>query len=105
MIVNHLKPPYYAVIFTTFLTDDLEDYDATAQRMEQFAEKQEGYLGIEHARSEVGITISYWRDRASILNWKNNVEHSEARKRGKEQWYKQYQLRICKVEHEYGFKK
>ena len=38
-----------------------------------------------------------------ILQWKNNVEHTEARNLGRKRWYKKYQLRICKVEREYGF--
>lgn len=105
MIVSHLKPPYYAVVFTTLLTDDLTDYIQTAERMEELAKEQEGYLGIESARNHVGITISYWKDLDAITKWKNNVEHTEARNRGREQWYSQYQLRICKVEREYGFKK
>lgn len=105
MIVTHLKTPYYAVIFTSLLTDDLTEYNETAERMEELAKQQEGYLGIESARNDVGITVSYWKDLESIVNWKNNVEHTEARNRGREQWYKQYQLRICKVEREYGFLK
>lgn len=105
MIIDYLKPPYYAVIFTTLLSEDIDGYKKTANRMEQLATQQLGYLGIEHARSEVGITISYWKDLESILDWKQNIEHTEARKMGREKWYKQYQLRICKVEREYGFTK
>ena len=105
MIVSHLQPPYYAVIFTTLVTDDLTDYEATAERIEELAKQQEGYLGIEFARDGLGITVSYWEDLDSISKWKNNLEHTEARNRGREQWYEQYQLRICKVEREYGFKK
>ena len=103
MIVSHLEPPYYAVIFTTLLTDDLTEYLSTAERMEESAKEQEGYLGIESARNELGITVSYWKDLDAILQWKNNVEHTEARNRGRAQWYQQYQLRICRVEKEYGF--
>ena len=105
MIVSHLQPPYYAVIFTSLLTDDLTEYESTAERMEALAKEQAGYLGIEYARNQLGITVSYWRDLDAILQWKNNVEHIEARNRGREQWYQQYQLRICKVEKEYGFTK
>jgi len=105
MIVSNLKPPYYAVIFTTLVTDDLSDYEETAERMEKLASQQEGYLGVEFARNEIGITVSYWKDLDAIAKWKNNVEHTEARNKGREQWYKQYQLRICKVEREYGFEK
>lgn len=103
MIVNHLIPPYYAVIFTTLLTDDLDGYEKTAERMEELASQQEGYLGIESARNETGITVSYWKDLDSIVRWKNNLEHTVAREKGRSTWYRQYQLRICKVEREYGF--
>ena len=105
MIEDGLTPPYYAVIFTTVLTDDLSGYNDMASRMETLAKQQEGYLGIESARSEVGITVSYWRSLESIIQWKNNLLHIEAREKGREQWYKKYQLRICKVEREYGFEK
>jgi heme-degrading monooxygenase HmoA len=105
MIITDLKPPYYAVIFTTVLTNNLTDYEKTAIRMEELAKLQDGYLGIESTRNEIGITVSYWKDLASITKWKNNIEHTEARDRGREQWYQQYQLRICKVERDYGFKR
>ena len=103
MIVENLKVPYYAVIFTTIVTENLEGYIETAERMEELAKLQKGYLGIESARSEVGITVSYWQNLEAIISWKNNIEHTEARNLGREKWYKQYQLRISKVEREYGF--
>jgi heme-degrading monooxygenase HmoA len=105
MIVDHLQPPYYAVIFSATLTNDIEGYVETAQRMEDLAKQQPGYLGIESARNQIGITVSYWESLDAILQWKNNVAHTEARNLGREKWYKKYQLRICKVEREYGFDK
>jgi heme-degrading monooxygenase HmoA len=105
MIVDHLQPPYYAVIFSALLTEDLAGYEETAEKMEELAKDQPGYLGIESARKELGITISYWESLEAILQWKNNIEHTAAREKGRTQWYQQYQLRICKVEREYGFKK
>jgi heme-degrading monooxygenase HmoA len=103
MIIDHLEPPYYAVIFTTIVEENLEGYLETSIRMEQLAKLQKGYLGIESARSEIGITVSYWKTIEAITQWKNNVEHTEVRNLGREKWYKKYQLRICKVEREYGF--
>jgi heme-degrading monooxygenase HmoA len=103
MIIADLKTPYYAVIFTTVLTNNLADYEKTAIRMEELAKLQDGYLGIESTRNEIGITVSYWKDLASITKWKNNIEHTEARVKGRNKWYQQYQLRICKVERDYGF--
>jgi heme-degrading monooxygenase HmoA len=105
MIVDNLKPPYYAVIFTTIVEDNLKGYLEAAERMEELAKQQKGYLGIESARNVLGITVSYWETLDAILFWKNNIEHTEVRNLGREKWYKKYQLRICKVEREYGFEK
>lgn len=105
MIAKTPKPPYYAVIFSTLLTNFDEGYEETALKMEELAKLQDGYLGIESARNELGITVSYWKDVASIINWKNNIEHTIAREKGRALWYKKYQLRICKVERDYGFEK
>ena len=104
MIANTPKPPYYAVLFSTLRTgDDEESYHDAAERMEALAKIQPGYLGIESAHNELGITISYWENLEAIKQWKDHVEHRVAQKLGKEVWYKKYCLRICKVEHEYSF--
>jgi heme-degrading monooxygenase HmoA len=105
MIANTPKTPYYAVIFSTLRTEIDEDYKETAERMEDLAKLQKGYLGIESARNELGITVSYWESLEAIVNWKNNAEHTIAREKGKALWYKKYQVRICKVERDYGFQK
>ncbi len=103
MIVANLQIPYYAVIFSTVLSENTDGYIAAAKRMEVLAKLQKGFLGIESARAEIGITISYWKTLADISAWKNNVDHTEVRKLGREKWYKKYQLRICKVERAYDF--
>ena len=105
MIAKTPKPPYYAVIFSTLRTTMDDGYEDTSLKMEELAKKQAGYLGIESARNEIGITVSYWKSVDAILNWKNNVEHTIAREKGRAIWYEKYQLRICKVERDYGFER
>jgi len=105
MIANTCRPPYYAVIFTTLRTEVDEGYEETAHRMEELAKRQEGYLGIESARNVIGITVSYWESLDAIAKWKNNIEHIATREKGRALWYNEYQLRICKVERDYGYEK
>ncbi len=105
MIANTPKPPYYAVIFTSTRTDGDNDYSLAADRMLELAKQQQGFLGVESARNEVGITVSYWRDLESIKEWKNNAEHSAVREKGRSDWYKQFKTRIAKVERDYEFEK
>lgn len=102
-IANTPKPPYYAVIFSSLRTTEQEDYTKTAARMIELAATQEGFLGVESAREELGITVSYWKDLESIKAWKFQTEHQLARARGRAEWYRQFKTRIAKVERDYGF--
>ena len=95
------KLPYFAVIFTSELTQDTAGYQEMAERMEALAKQQPGYLGIHHARDTLGITISYWQDEAAIAQWKTQIEHLEAQEKGKRQWYKHYNVQVCKVTRAY----
>ena len=95
--------PYYAVIFTSVKSDVAEGYDDMSVLMVKLATEQTGFLGVESARNEVGITVSYWRSLEHIRNWKQNSDHLLAQKYGREAWYKNYKVRICLVEHDYQF--
>ena len=103
MIAKTPTPPYYAVIFTSIRTDIDEGYGLTADAMVSLAEKQPGFLGVESARNDVGITVSYWVDLDSIKQWKSNSEHLLAQKLGRDKWYKTFKTRIAKVERDYEF--
>ncbi|MCP9199479.1 antibiotic biosynthesis monooxygenase [Gramella sp. GC03-9] len=102
MIAQTPNPPYYAVIFTSVLKTEHPGYEEMALKMEELASEQPGYLGIESARSGIGISVSYWKDLESIKNWKNHSEHLLAQELGKTKWYRSYSLRISKVERDYS---
>lgn len=103
MISKTPNPPYFAVIFSSIRTEIENEYSETAQKMEELTEKVEGFLGLESARNELGITVSYWQDLEAIKEWKNQVDHKVAQERGKKEWYLQYKVRIAKVEQDYDF--
>ncbi len=100
-IANTPKPPYYAVIFSSLLSDVDEGYAETAARMVELATQQPGFLGVESVRETLGITISYWRDVESIKQWKRQAEHLQAQKMGRDRWYTEYKTRIALVERDY----
>lgn len=105
MIVNTPKPPYYAVIFTSKMSENTSEYDVMSDLMLSLATKQDGFIGIESARNELGVTVSYWKDLESIKTWKAQSDHKNAQQKGKQIWYKNYKVRISKVEYDYGFEK
>ncbi|MCZ6594841.1 MAG: antibiotic biosynthesis monooxygenase [Bacteroidetes bacterium] len=100
-----MKPPYFAVIFTSLQTNDTEGYSKMAETMEKLARQQPGFLDFEQAKENIGITISYWESLEAIASWKANLDHLEAQKIGKDRWYEWYKIRICKIEREYSFQR
>jgi heme-degrading monooxygenase HmoA len=98
------EPPYYAVIFASQRTLGDRGYEKMAEEMIQLASQQKGFLGMESARDEgCGITVSYWDSLEAIKGWKENSVHRVAQDRGKKEWYKNFSLRVCKVERQKFF--
>jgi heme-degrading monooxygenase HmoA len=102
VIAETPEPPYTAVIFTSLRTDGDGGYGATAEEMARLAREQPGYLGIESARSGLGVTVSYWRTEEDARAWKRVAEHVEAQRRGRSEWYAAYEVRIATVTRAYG---
>ena len=100
MIAATPEPPYYAVIFSSQRSEGDQGYAAMAERMVELARQQPGFLGLESARGPegFGLTVSYWRDEASIAAWKAHAEHAVAQRLGRERWYGAFALRVCLVE-------
>lgn len=105
IIAETPKPPYYAVIFSSIRTEGDHGYEAMAEKMMDLAKQQDGFLGVESARNEIGITVSYWRDLESIKKWKEHPAHTIARENGRKIWYETFKTKIAKVESDYGFNK
>jgi len=97
-------PPYWAVIFTSTLTDDSGGYAQTAEAMVALAERQPGYLGHDSARDAngLGVTVSYWRDEASIRAWKRVADHAAAQAAGQRRWYAAYTTHVAQVTRAYA---
>ena len=97
-------PPYYAVVFTSTSTGDVEGYAAAAARMVELAAGQPGFLGVDSARSDgIGITVSYWESETAIAAWKHQADHALTREMGRARWYGAYELRVARVERAYSW--
>ncbi|MBQ0847696.1 antibiotic biosynthesis monooxygenase [Streptomyces sp. BH-SS-21] len=107
--VGAYDPPYYAVVFTSVKTQDGEfgEYGATNERMEELVREIPGYLGMDHAGSPGGlsVTVGYFRDADAVEEWRSNAEHLAAQKRGRAEWYQRYTLHVAKVERSHSFER
>ena len=105
MIAKTPSPPYYAVIFSSIRTEGDNGYSEMSDKMVELAYGQDGFLGLESAREGLGITVSFWRNLDDIRKWKENADHTMARRKGRSDWYQSFKTRIAKVEREYEFEK
>jgi heme-degrading monooxygenase HmoA len=102
MTASTPEPPYVAVIFSTNCVAADDGYAEAAERMEQLAAEQPGYLGVESVRDACGfgITVSYWDDEATAWAWREHAEHAGVRELGRTRWYRDWVLRVAVVHRE-----
>ncbi|MCC3761944.1 antibiotic biosynthesis monooxygenase [Glycomyces sp. TRM65418] len=92
-------------MFTSSRTTGDNGYGERAEQMLELARDQPGFLGVDSARGAdgLGITVSYWKDEASIAAWRDHAEHALTRSEGRERWYTSFAVHVAKVERSYGF--
>ncbi len=96
----------YAVIFEVEIADGKKDqYLAIATMLKEQLVKMPGFLSIERFQSLVNegklLSLSFWENEESLLNWKKNIDHLAAQKNGRESIFKDYRIRIANVERDY----
>ena len=90
--------PYYAVIFTSKRTEGDNGYAEMSQLMDSLVKKQKGFIGVDSARNDIGITVSYWKNLEAIKNWKQQIFFLELKKKvGHSFDVKNYDLSIYEV--------
>lgn len=96
----------YAVIFEVWPAEGRRDeYLALAKSLRAEVEKAEGLLSLDRFESlyEEGklLSLQFWRDEESIAKWRNNLEHRRMQHLGRSGVFRDYRLRIAKVERDY----
>jgi heme-degrading monooxygenase HmoA len=87
------------VIFRSRLRQPAADYAETSERMLTLARQQPGFLDYVSVRDEdgQGLTITFWKDAGSVQAWRDHLEHAAARRRGRRDWYLDYDLCVATV--------
>ena len=94
----------FAVIFTAKSHIQDKHYLEIVERLRNLACTQYGCIDFISTKNEdVELTISYWPNLQSIQNWKQDIEHNNAQKQGKQKWYSEYKVEIVAIKHSYKF--
>ncbi len=101
-------PTEVVVIFKTHLRDgaDAEAYRRTSQRMHELVTQIPGFISIKGYTGEDGEQIDLVRfaNERALKMWKEQPEHREAQRRGREEFYDHYSIQACKVVRDYEFR-
>lgn len=98
--MKKIESANYMVAFISRLNSEAFGYEEMSNKMQKMVSSAPGLLGFDSVRdsSGFGITLSYWESIQSIQNWKLVPEHLEAQKRGQQEWYREFQIVVSKIE-------
>ena len=90
---NRLKP------------ENLAEYYEWAERIAALAQTMPGYVSHKGFTAEDGerVTIVEFADEASQRGWSTEMQHVEAKKKGRADFYTEYKIQVCSVQRESTF--
>jgi heme-degrading monooxygenase HmoA len=95
------------VLIRTALRDpvDLPAYEQTATRMDEIVRTIPGFVSVKDYVADDGERISMvcFESQQSLTAWREHPEHVVAQRRGKQEFYASYDVRICEVVRAYDF--
>ena len=97
----------YAVIFEVLPKAGREqEYLALAQELRAELEKIDGFISIErfaslHTQGKI-LSLSFWRDEAAVERWREHAGHRAAQRRGRDEIFADYRIRVAGVVRDYG---
>ncbi|MDB5966802.1 MAG: Antibiotic biosynthesis monooxygenase [Polaromonas sp.] len=82
------------------------DYFDLAALLKPELVKTDGFISIERFESLATpgkyLSLSFWRDEASLQVWRNQESHREAQSQGRAGVLANYRLRVASVQRDYG---
>jgi heme-degrading monooxygenase HmoA len=82
------------------------DYFAEAAALKPALEKIDGFISVERFQSLTTpgkyVSLSFWRDEESVKHWRCHPGHRKTQKKGREDIFSGYRLRVVSVIRDYG---
>ncbi len=86
-------------------SDKTEDYLTTASELKNTLITMPGFISIERFQSLTEpnklLSLSFWQDEASVKKWRNQTLHKKAQKKGKNEIFEDYRIRVASVIRDY----
>ena len=82
------------------------EYYEWAARMSALAKTMPGYVSHKTFAADDGerVTLVEFADEQSQRVWSTNLQHVDAKKKGRADFYTEYKLQVCSVQRESAFR-
>lgn len=92
----------YVVIFKAEINSVDKEYFEAAKRVRDLAVEKYGCVEFSNVTENGNeISVSYWESEEDISKWKDDIEHQEAQRIGKEKWYRSYSVEVAQIARRY----
>ena len=98
----------YAIIFEVWpFAKGRDRYFELAAQLKQILVSQPGFISVERFQSLIDeeklLSLSFWESEQAIAGWREQLDHIDAQKEGKEKLFKSYRIRVVIIERSYSF--
>ena len=96
-----------AVIFEVWIDPEhRQDYIEAAAKLRALLEDIDGFISVERFQSLIEpdkiLSLSFFRDEDAVKAWRNTIQHRQAQALGRNEYFRDYRLRITRVLRDYG---
>ncbi len=103
------KPePSQIILFRSKLTEQAgEDYQAMNVELQELVKQNPGFVDVKSYTAQDGerLTVVWWRDEASVAEWRNLARHREAQGAGRQKWYQYYKIEVAAITRSKSFER
>jgi len=87
--------------------ENVAEYQEWIQRMSALAKTMPGYISHKAYTAEDGerCTIVEFESEEAQRGWARNLEHVDAQRKGRSDFYSEYRLQVCSVLRDSAFRK
>jgi heme-degrading monooxygenase HmoA len=84
--------------------EHIKEYEKVLARMRELVKSMPGFVSAKTFTAPDGerVSIEIFESPEALAAWREHPEHREAQRLGREKFYAEFHIQVCRLEREYG---
>jgi heme-degrading monooxygenase HmoA len=84
--------------------EHIKEYEQVLARMRELVKSMPGFVSAKTFTAPDGerVSIEIFESPETLAAWREHPEHREAQRLGREKFYAEFHIQVCRLEREYG---